>query len=62
LVDVLVGSDGKIKQTSIQRTSGFAILDEQALRMVDRVTIWWIAIALRKREVKIERAGWLLHR
>ena len=53
LVAVLVGSDGKIKETSIHRTSGFPILDQQALRMVDRVSIWWIPQRLRKREVKV---------
>ena len=53
LVAVLVGSDGKIKETSIHRTSGFPILDQQAQRMVDRVSIWWIPQRLRKREVRV---------
>ena len=53
LVAVLVGSDGKIKETSIYRSSGFPILDQQALRMVDRASIWWIPQRLRKREVKV---------
>jgi len=53
LVAVLGGSDGKIKETAIHRTSGFPILDEQALRMVGRVSIWWIPQRLRKREVKV---------
>ena len=53
MVAVLVGSDGKIKETSIYRTSGFPILDQQALRMVDRVSIWWIPQRLLKREVKV---------
>jgi TonB family protein len=53
LVAVLVGSDGKIKETSIYRSSGFPILDQQALRMVDRASIWWMPQRLRKREVKV---------
>jgi protein TonB len=53
LVAVLVGSDGKIEETSIYRTIGFPMLDQQALRMVDRVKIWWIPQRLRKREVKV---------
>ena len=53
LIDVLVGKDGKIKEASIHQTSGFAILDQQALRIVDRVSIWWIPQRLRKREVKV---------
>ena len=53
LVAVLVGSNGKIKEVSIHRTSGFSILDQQALRMVERVRIWWIPQRLRKREVKV---------
>jgi TonB family protein len=53
LVGVLVGSNGKIKQVSISQTSGFALLDEQAVRMVDRVSIWWIPQRLRKREVNV---------
>jgi TonB family protein len=40
LVGVVVGANGKIKQVSVSQTSGFPFLDEQALRMVDRVSIW----------------------
>ena len=50
---MLVGSNGKIKEVSVSQTSGFSILDEQALRLLDRVTIWWIPQRLRKREVKV---------
>jgi TonB family protein len=53
LVGVLVGGNGKIKQVSVSHTSGFALLDEQAVRMVDRVSIWWIPQRLRKREVNL---------
>jgi TonB family protein len=52
-VDVLVGSNGKIKEVGVQRSSGFAVLDEQAVRMVDRINIWWIPQRLRHREVRV---------
>lgn len=52
-VDVLVASNGKIKEVSVQQSSGFAILDEQAMRMVDRVSLWWIPQRLRNREVMV---------
>ncbi len=52
-VDVLVGTDGKIKQVAVQQSSGFEILDEQALRMVDRISLWWIPQRLRHREAKV---------
>ena len=52
LVGVLVG-DGKIKEVSIHQTSGFAVLDQQALRMVNRVRIWWIPQRLRNRTVMV---------
>jgi TonB family protein len=52
-VDVVVGSDGKIKDVSVQESSGFAILDDQAMRMVDRATLWWIPQRLRNREVTV---------
>jgi hypothetical protein len=48
LVGVVVGADGKISQVSLSATSGFALLDEQALRMVERVSIWWTPQRLRK--------------
>ena len=46
-------ADGQIKQVSVRTTSGFPLLDEQALRMVARVRIWWIPQRLRKREVNV---------
>jgi len=52
-VDVSVGSNGKIKELAVQQSSGFAILDEQAIRMVDRISLWWIPQRLRNREVKV---------
>jgi TonB family protein len=53
LIAVLVASNGKIKDVSIQQTSGFPSLDSQALRMVGRVNIWWIPQRLRSREVRV---------
>ena len=52
-VDVSVGSNGKIRELAVQQSSGFAILDEQAIRMVDRISLWWIPQRLRNREVKV---------
>ena len=52
-VDVLVGSDGKIKEVSVQQSSGFPILDERAVSMVDRISLWWIPQRLRHREVMV---------
>ena len=52
-VDVQVGSDGKIKQVSVQQSSGFELLDEHAVRMVDRIKLWWIPQRLRNREVTV---------
>ena len=53
LVGVVVGADGKIKQVSVAKTSGFPLLDEQALRVLDRVRIWRIPQRLRKREMHV---------
>jgi TonB family protein len=56
LVAVVIGRDGQIKETSIYQTSGFPMLDQHALRMLERVRIWWIPQRLRKREVKVNVA------
>ncbi len=53
LVGVLVDGNGKIKQVSVRRTSGLPVLDDQAVRMVGRVSIWWIPQRLHKREVNV---------
>jgi len=52
-VDVLVGSNGKIKEVSVQESSGYAILDEHAMRMFERVRLWWIPQRLRNRDVTV---------
>jgi len=54
LVRVVVGANGKFSQASLSQTSGFRLLDEQALRMVERVSIWWIPQRLRKRAVEVD--------
>jgi TonB family protein len=51
-VDVLVGN-GRIKEVSVQESSGHAILDEQAIRAFERVRLWWIPQRLRNRDVTV---------
>ena len=54
LVHVVVGKDGIMRQISVGRTSGFRILDEQAVRLVSRVTApSWIPDRLRGREIAV---------
>lgn len=53
LVGVEVGANGKIIRVSLSQTSGFRLLDQQALRMVEGVRIWWIPQRLRKRTVQV---------
>lgn len=52
-VDVTVGSNGKIKEAALQQSSGFPILDQQAVRLIDRIKLWWIPQKLRNREVRV---------
>jgi TonB family protein len=54
LVHVLVGADGLMSQISVSRSSGFRILDEQALRVVSRVRApSWIPDRLRGRPISV---------
>jgi TonB family protein len=53
LVQVVMGVDGKMKTVSVQRTSGFRVLDEQALQMVRRVPFTHIPERLKGREVTV---------
>ena len=54
LVHVVVSKDGVMRQISVGRTSGFRILDEQAVRLVSRVTApSWIPDRLRGREIAV---------
>jgi len=54
LVTVLVGANGLMNQISVGRTSGFRMLDEQAVRIVSRVRApSWIPDRLRGRDVSV---------
>jgi TonB family protein len=53
LVQVVMGVDGKMKTVSVQRTSGFRVLDQRALQMVRRVPSTHIPERLKGREVTV---------
>jgi TonB family protein len=54
LVHVLVSKDGVMRQISVGKTSGFRVLDEQAVRVVSRVRApSWIPDRLRGRDVPV---------
>lgn len=50
LIEVLVAGNGIVKQVALSRTSGFRVLDEQALAVVRRVQKVFVPIRLRGRE------------
>ena len=50
VVQVQVGLDGMLRDVQIQRTSGFAVLDDQALTIVRRVAKVFVPFRLRGRE------------
>ena len=50
LVEVLVAGNGNVKQVVLSRTSGFRVLDEQALTMVKRVQKVFVPVRLRGRD------------
>ena len=50
LVEVLVAGNGLVKQVVLSRTSGFRVLDEQALAMVKRVQKVFVPVRLRGRD------------
>jgi len=52
-LDVLVDTNGKIKNMTVRESSGYPILDQQALQMMGRVKLWWIPERLRRREVSV---------
>jgi TonB family protein len=55
LVRVLVGSDGMLRDIAIAHSSGFQVLDHQALQMVGRVRkASWIPVPLRGRDVTVQ--------
>jgi protein TonB len=53
LVEVLVAGNGAIKNIVLGRTSGFKVLDDQALEMVRRVPRLWVPARLRNRETSV---------
>jgi TonB family protein len=50
LVQVQVGTDGMVRDVEIERSSGFRVLDEQALAVVRRVSRVFVPFRLRGRE------------
>ena len=50
VVQVQVGTDGMLRDVQIQRTSGFTLLDDQALTIVRRVAKVFVPMRLRGRE------------
>jgi TonB family protein len=53
MVDVIVGANGSVKDVSLGKTSGFHILDTQALAVVRRVSKLFIPIQLRGRDIAV---------
>jgi TonB family protein len=50
LVEVLVAGNGMVKQVALSRTSGFRVLDMQALAVVRRVPKLYVPVGLRQRD------------
>jgi protein TonB len=53
LVEVLVAGNGAIKSIALGRSSGFKVLDDQAVEMVRRVPRLWVPARLRDRETSV---------
>jgi len=53
LVQVSMDRDGGMKEVSVQRTSGFRVLDDQAVKMVRRVPFTRVPDRLKGREVTV---------
>ena len=53
MIDVIVGADGSVKGVSLGRTSGFRILDTQALIVVRRVSKLFVPLQLRGRDIAV---------
>ena len=53
LIHVLMGGDGRMKEVSVERSSGFRVLDDQALRMVQRVPSTRVPDRLKGRDVMV---------
>jgi len=50
LIEVVIGGNGLVKQVALSRTSGFRVLDEQALAVVRRVPKVFVPVGLRMRD------------
>ena len=50
LVAAVIAADGAVKEVALSRTSGFRVLDEQALVVVRRVSRVFVPVGLRVRE------------
>ena len=50
LVEAVIAADGVVKEVALSRTSGFRVLDEQALLVVRRVSRVFVPAGLRVRE------------
>lgn len=53
VVGVLIAGNGTIKTIALERTSGFKVLDDQALELVRRVSQVWVPVRLRKRDTSV---------
>jgi len=53
LIAVLVGANGSVKDVSLGKTSGFRVLDEQALAVVKRVSKLFVPLRLRGRDIAV---------
>jgi TonB family protein len=53
LVQVIIGTDGTMNHVSVSKTSGFRVLDEQAVKMVQRVAVPPVPPRLRGREITV---------
>ena len=53
LVQVSMAADGSMKEVAVQRSSGFRLLDQQAVRIVRRITVPPVPERLRGREVAV---------
>jgi len=53
LVLVSMAADGSMKEVAVRRSSGFRLLDQQAVRIVRRITVPPVPERLRGREVAV---------
>jgi TonB family protein len=53
MIDVVVGANGSVKDISLGKTSGFRVLDTQALIVVRRVSKLFVPVQLRGRDIAV---------